>query len=92
MPVTNQTFPTPSPTTISLQRDLQAAAWKAGAMGALNVLSAVLASRLIVLIAVLGGIWLTATGLQTADPIRLVPLGIYSLFVVVPAVWLASRK
>ena len=60
-------------------------------MGALNVATRVLAARLIVLIGVAGGMWLTWVTLENADPYRLAALGIYAVFVVGPAVWLASR-
>ena len=68
------------------------AAWKAGVMAAINVAVVVVAVRMIVLVAVAGGIALTWLSLRVADPLHLVALGIYCVFVVVPAVWLASRK
>ena len=61
-------------------------------MGALSLVTAVLAARFVVLVAVAGGIVLTWNALQVSDPIRLAALGIYSLAVVVPTVWLASRR
>ena len=64
------------------------AAWKAGVLGAFNVLAVVLAVRLIVLVSVVGGIGLTWLALQQPDPYRLGALGIYCLFVVLPSVWL----
>jgi hypothetical protein len=68
------------------------AAWKAGVLGALNVAVAILAARLVVLVAVIGGIVLTWLALAVPDPVRLGALGIYCVAVVIPAVWLASRR
>lgn len=67
------------------------AAWKAGVLGALNVLIMVTAVRIIVLVAVGGGIVLALSALSTPDPWRLGVLAIYAVAVVVPVVWLASR-
>ena len=89
------TIPTTTPLTTPSQTAIELAqikAWKQGAVGAFNVISGVLAARMIVLVAVVGGVALTYLALGNSDPIRLVPLGIYCLLVVVPAVWLASRK
>jgi hypothetical protein len=60
-------------------------------MATLNVAFAVLGARFVVLVAVAGGIVLTWLALQSSDPVRLAALGIYSLAIVVPTVWLASR-
>lgn len=68
------------------------AAWKASVLGSLNVIFAVLSVRLIVLVAVCGGIGLSLQALQNPDPFRLGALGIYALFVVCPCIWLASRR
>lgn len=68
------------------------AAWKAGVLGAINVLVLVTAIRMIVLVALIGDIVLTAMALNAPDPWRLGALAIYSLAVVVPVVWLASRR
>ena len=67
------------------------AAWKAGLLGAVNVLVKVLAARFVVLVAVSGGIWLTWTALAQPDPYRLGALAIYALAVVCPTIYLASR-
>lgn len=61
-------------------------------MGAINVLINVVAVRIIVLVAVCGGIALTIIALGTPDPWRLGALAIYSVAVVIPVVWLASRR
>ena len=68
------------------------AAWKAGVLGDLNVLVAVIAIRFILLAAVAGAIVLTYITVQTPDPWRLGALAIYALTIVWPCVWLASRK
>lgn len=68
------------------------AAWKQGVMGALNVITTVLAVRLIVLVGVGGGIGLTFIALQQPDPWRLGALAIYGVLVMVPVVWLAGRR
>ena len=65
------------------------AAWKAGVLGAVNLLAMVLAARLIVLVAVAGGIALTWLALQQPDPMRLGALAIYCVAVVIPTVFLA---
>ena len=73
------------------QEYIHRAAWKAGVLGAINVLIQVVAVRVIVLVAVSGGIVLASIALGNPDPWRLGVLTIYSLAVVVPVVWLASR-
>jgi hypothetical protein len=88
---------TPSSTTSSTITPLQSeyihrAAWKAGVLGALNALTAVLASRLIVLVTTTGAIALTWEALQDPTPYRLGGLAIYCCGAVIPAVWLASAR
>jgi hypothetical protein len=65
-------------------------------MGALNVFATILAVRLILLVAVSGAIWLSwlALGAATASVQTgpLVALSVYVAAVVVPLVWLASRR
>src|SRR5580693_3973333 len=68
------------------------AAWKAGVMGALNLLAVVLAVRLVLLVAVAGAIYLAIIVTSAPDPWRLAALGVYTVTVVGPAAWLASRK
>jgi hypothetical protein len=58
-------------------------------MGAVNVLIAVVAVRIILLVAVLGAIALTYLALQQSDLLRLVALAIYCAAVVVPITALA---
>lgn len=71
---------------------LHRAAWKAAVLGTLNVLILVIAIRFILLIAVVGAVWLTVIAIQAPDPLRLAAVGIYCLVLVLPMVWLASRK
>lgn len=66
--------------------------WKAGVIGALNLASAILAARLILLLAVLGAVGLDWIALAEPDPVRLAAIGIYGGMVVLPVVWVASRR
>lgn len=60
-------------------------------MGAVNVLTAVLAVRWTVMIAVVGGIALTAMAMMgNPDGYKLGLIGIYGALVVGPVVWLAA--
>jgi hypothetical protein len=61
-------------------------------LGALNVAAAILAVRFVVLVAVAGGIALTWYALANPDPWRLGALGLYNFAIVVPCIWLASRR
>lgn len=79
------------PPELTNQELVNRAAWRAGVLGAVNVITRVLSARLIVLVAVSGGIGLTWTALAQPDLYRLAVLGVYALGVAVPAVWLASR-
>ena len=81
------TTPTSTP-----QQTIANDAWKKGFAGALNALALVLAIRMFVGIAVIGGIVLTWLALETADPLRLGALAIYCLGVMIPIVFLASRS
>jgi hypothetical protein len=87
--------PTPTQTTQSrpnLQQEYIARlAWKQGVLGALNLATAILAIRLILLLAVCGAVALAWVALASADPMRLAALGVYTLSVVGPLVWLAAR-
>jgi hypothetical protein len=88
---TSTTTTAPTPPDIPHEQ-LHRAAWMAGVMGSINVLSQVLAARLILLVAVAGATFLTWLALQTPDPYRLAVLGVYAAVVVVPLVWLAARR
>lgn len=82
---------TATPTNIQAEY-IHRAAWKAGVMGALNVVIAALAVRLILLCGVLGANALTFLALREPDPYRLAAVGVYSVVVVVPLIWLAARR
>ena len=90
---TTQTSSTPKP---AVSREtgeyLHRAAWKAGVIGAFNTLAIILAIRLILLVAIVGAIALSVIAINAPDPYRLAALGIYSVVIVVPMVWLSSRK
>lgn len=60
-------------------------------MGALNVAVQILALRLIVLVAVLGGVALSWYSLSNIDLIRVALLSVYCAGVLLPVVWLSSR-
>jgi hypothetical protein len=66
-------------------------AWKNAVLGSLNIMCKVLAARFIVLVAVTGGISLAWVALNGSDIFKLATLGIYTVFVIGPCVWLASR-
>lgn len=61
-------------------------------LAVINTVAAVLAVRLIVLVAVSGGVALTYLALGHPDPYRLGALAIYCLAVVIPAMALAARR
>ena len=65
-------------------------------MGALNLFAVVLAVRLVLLVAVIGALWLAKLALDVpTGPMQmpaLVMLGVYCATVVIPMVWLSSRK
>ena len=61
-------------------------------IGAINVITVVLAVRLILLVGVGGAISLAYLTLQDPDPYRLGALGIYAGTVVLPLVWLARLR
>ena len=82
-------IPTPPPSV--MPELMQRAAWRQGVLGGLNFAALVLSARLIVLVAVGGGIALTWLCLQEPDPYRLGALGIYCVALVLTG-WLASRK
>ena len=60
-------------------------------MTVLNTVALVLSIRLIVLVAVCGGIGMTFLALGNPDPYRLGALAIYCLAVVIPSMALAAR-
>lgn len=68
------------------------ASWKAGVLGALNVATAILAVRLILLVAICGAVVLSYLVLQQPGPYPVAVLGVYTGVVVVPLIWLAARR
>ena len=86
------TAPTPPKPTPQQAEYIHRAGWKAGVLGAINVLVAVVAVRFALLLSIVGAIVLTYITIQTPDPWRLASLGVYAVVVVLPMVWLASRK
>lgn len=68
------------------------AAWKAGVLGALNVVVAVIAVRFILLVAVAGAVAATFLAMQAPDLFRCVAAAIYAITVVCPLIWLSSRR
>ena len=89
--------PTPlarsTPTPPSVQREyIHRAAWKAGVLGSLNLAVSILAVRLILLLAVLGAVGLTWLALAARDLLLTVPVGLYTITVCLPLVWLAGRR
>ena len=66
------------------------AAWKAGVLGTLNMAARILAARLIVLVAIVGGIALAYPALGQPDWFHVGILAVYCAGVVLPAVVLAA--
>lgn len=85
----NQPRTLPPETRIELQAR---AAWRAGVIGSLNVATAILSVRLILLISVGGAIALAWAALAQPDPMRLGALGIYLAGAVLPVVWLSGKR
>jgi uncharacterized membrane protein YesL len=95
-PTTSQTTSAPTTTTPPSNQAFQTEyqhrfSWKAGVIGAFNVLTLILSARLILLVSVSGAIALAYLALQASDLLRLGVLAIYAVVVVVPLVWLSSR-
>ena len=65
--------------------------WQQAVIGSLNVATKILAVRLILLLAVIGAVGLTLIAVQKNDPARLIAVGVYTITVVLPVVWLTSR-
>lgn len=74
------------------QEYVHRAAWKAGVLGSLNVLFAVIAARFILMLAIIGAVALAWVGIGNPDPWRAAILAAYAVLVVIPMVWLASRR
>lgn len=61
-------------------------------MGALNFAAQILAVRMILLVATGGAIALAWLAASEHDPYRLGSVGVYTVTVVLPLVWLAGRR
>lgn len=91
-----QTKTTTAPPNLQFQQEyIHRAAWKAGVLGSINVLAMVLAGRLIGLVGIAGGIWLTFLALGQPDvpttQWKLIALGIYAGFFGLPALFFSLR-
>lgn len=90
-PTTTSSTLSPAATTISDEL-IGRQAWRAGVIGSLTVAIRILAARSILLFAVLGAIGLAWLALSAADYVRLVALALYTVSVVCPLIWLASKS
>ena len=100
----NPAIPSPSPTTtatppkspftqpVLTAEYVSRTAWRQGVIGALNVLTAILAVRLTLLVSVGGAIGVAYLVLKDPDPYRLGALAVYAASVVLPLIWLAARR
>lgn len=68
------------------------AAWRQGVIGSINVLAAVLAARLILMLATAGALLLTYLAIRTAQPLQLGAVALYLAGVILPLVWLAGKR
>lgn len=90
--MTGSKTPTPSPSPPVPPEFIHRAAWKAGVLGALNVLSALLAVRLTLLLACAGAFVLCFLTIQTANLAQAMIVLIYTVVVVVPLIALAAYR
>src|SRR5215475_14117482 len=88
-PTTLSQLSSAAQTTTTQAEYVHRTAWKAGVLGALNVVLAIVAVRLTLLVSVSGAIWLSWLALAQPDPYRLGALGVYAVVVVVPLILLA---
>lgn len=75
--------------------DADRAQWKATVLATLNVLFVILAVRAVLLVAVIGALVLARAALEAPAAVQqpaLVMLAVYCITVVVPMVWLSSRR
>ena len=89
---TARTTPSPASSPQASQQQIEfihRSAWKAGVLGALNVAARVLAARMIVLIAVSGGIFLAYRVVGQPDWLHVAILSVYAIGVVGPSIVLA---
>lgn len=66
--------------------------YRAALIGSINVVAAILAARLILMLSVIGAIFLAWLALLGHDPVRVAVLALYTATVVIPLVWLCSRR
>src|SRR5262245_59077088 len=96
LPTSSISKPTAIATTIpppEIQVELQhRAAWRAGVLGAFNVAATILAVRIILLLGIAGALALAWVAIRDVEPLRLGALGLYMVGVVLPLVWLSSRR
>ena len=90
-PMQSSTMPPAGAAQNPLQEMIHRTAWKAAVLGTLNAAVKILAARMIVLVAVVGGIGLTFAVLPAPNYAKLGALAIYSVFVAIPCVWLAGK-
>lgn len=92
--LTKTTAPSASTTTPPKieQEYVERKAWRQGVLGALNILAVVLAVRLVLLLATIGAFILALIAIRDPDPFRLGALVIYSVGIVIPCIWLSSRR
>ena len=84
----NQRTPPPE---LLAQELMARRAWRASVIGSLNVVVAVLAVRLILLLATCGAFILAWVATRDAQPLQLGAVGIYLVGVVLPLTWLTRR-
>lgn len=65
-------------------------AWKQGVLGALNFAALILSVRLILLVAVVGGLLLTWQTLADPQMYRVIAISAYMVLIVLPVVWLSA--
>lgn len=93
-PATSSALPTTA-TTTSSKNELELVhrtAWRAALIAGFNVAALILATRLILLLAVLGALGLTWIAAQGGTPMQLGAVGLYTCTVILPLVWLSSRR
>lgn len=84
---------TARPEIAAIERELGTRlSWKAGVIGSINVVAAILAVRLILLVAIVGAIILTWFGIATHDVLRIAAVGVYTTTVVCPLIWLSAQR
>ena len=93
-PTTTTASSSSSPTAEQVQELLSRAAWRAGVLGALQMMAAVLAARFILLLSVVGAIGLTLVAVEGHDYLPLIAAAGAVLGVVLAVtlnIWMAGR-